>query len=316
MARSSHFRRRTPAALFALVAMSLAAPPIQAQEPDNANVAHEARYVASPVADGLRHVLSANRYNDFLGPDAPSGASGLLAALANEAELEGHTLLATHRSAAEGMESAPAELRAGGADVLIVALDSDGAAEGLGTLGELVASSGMESRLLVQNAWSTGAGSDADIIRLQSLRTRLAEIDAHAGREVANLVPAADAVDRLRWEVALGNVPGVARQADLFTDGEGSPSRVVRNLVAYLTFTVMYRQPATGLTALVDPSDATSLARERVLQRIAWDAAAAEPASGVMVEHIWLGRSRGPHVHNTEDGADHDAHMPASHGGH
>ena len=279
-------------------------------------VAQVGQYVASPLSAGQRVVLVANRFSDFLVAESPTGR---LAALASEAELQGQAVVAVQAEAAAtpldhwaapgrqaSSSAARAALAAGGVDVLMLSLGPNGPDDGVDRFADLMIATNMQGRILVQDTWSTDAATGVDAARLERLRARLTAINERAGHEMAYFVPAADAVERLRWEVALGNVPGVARQADLFVDEAAAGP--VASLVTYLWFTVLYRQPATGLTALVDPRDPTSAPREQVLQRIAWDAAAAEPMSGIMLDHIWLGRTRGVHPHAAEAGEGHDGH--------
>lgn len=260
-------------------------------------VAQVGQYVASPLAAGQRVVLVANRFSDFVA----EGPSGRLAALAREAELHGQAV-----AAVQAEDAARTALSAGGIDVLMLSPGPNSPDENVDRFADVMIATHMQGRILVQDTWSADAAGGVDAGRLERLRARLAAINERAGHEMAYLVPAADAVDRLRWEVALGHVPGVPRQADLFVGDEASAS--VANLVTYLSFTVMYRQPATGLTALVDPTDATSWPREQILQRIAWDAAAAEPMSGIMLDHIWLGRTRGVHPHAAGTGEGNEGH--------
>ena len=130
---------------------------------------------------------------------------------------------------------------------------------------------------------------------LERLREQIAGINQRAGRDIAYVVPAADAVYRLRQEVQRGRIPGLDRQSELFVDGMGHPATPVVNLVSYVWFTVMYRQPASGLTALMDPNDPTSAERERLLQQIAWEAAALEPISGVTASILWPDGARSMH---------------------
>lgn len=297
------------------------APPLSAQA---VQAVTEARYVASPISQGQAAVLAANRFNAFL---VPGGSEGPLAMLAREAGLRGHRVAATQtlegatlaeqwrRGASEPDQPLRRALQVGGVDVLMLTLGGSEPDEGLERFADLMVETNMAGRILVQDPWAAGAQGATDPARVVALRERLLSIDTRARHEMAFYVPAADAVERLRWEVAAGTVPGVGRQTDLFTSGSGRPSGAVANLVTYLWFTVLYRQPAEGLTALVDPADPTSMERERVLQRIAWEAAVAEPASGLMLDDLWIGRTQGLHVHpqplsESEPGhAGHDGHQ-------
>lgn len=208
-------------------------------------------------------------------------------------------------------------LRSGGVDVLTMSPNATMPEPGIDLFGDLMIETNPNGRIMVQHSWSAwdghgttpsvgGSGAegftnadrdDADLETIQGwidaahapggyldrLRDQLDGINRRAGREMAFLVPSGTAVYRLRQEVLRGNVPGVERQSQLFVDPIGHPAEPVRNLVTYVWFTTMYRQPAMGLVALVDPTDPTSLARERLLQQIAWDVALEEPMSGMMV---------------------------------
>ncbi len=126
---------------------------------------------------------------------------------------------------------------------------------------------------------------------------------------MAYVVPVADAVHRLRQEVQLGNVPGIERQSDLFDAETGEPGEPIVNLATYVWFVVMYRQPADGLTALVDAADPTSAARERLLERIAWDVAFSEPMAGVQADLLWPDGVRSKHDLLHEMGLDETGHQ-------
>lgn len=231
-------------------------------------------------------------------------------------------------------------LRAGGVDVFTMSPNAIMPEEGIDLFADLMLETNPEGRILVQNSWlpwdGTGTtasvgGSGAPDFSLEDheladietihgwidrlhardgylnrLRTQLDGINQRAERDMAFVVPAADAVYRLRQEVLRGRIPGISRQSELFRDGMGHPNTPVVNLVTYVWFTVMYRQPASGLTALVDPDDPTSPERERLLQQIAWEVAAAEPMSGLTSPTLWPNGVRNMHdlLHQLGEGGD------------
>jgi hypothetical protein len=219
--------------------------------------------------------------------------------------------------------------------------------EGISLFADLMMETNPEGRMLVQNSWSAWDGTGtttsvggngapdfsredhdlADIETIQGwidrlhsdggyldrMREQLAGINEHAGHDMAYLVPAADAVYRLRQEVLRGRIPGIETQSELFRDGMGHPNTPIVNLVTYVWFTVMYRQPASGLTALVDPNDPTSAERERLLQQIAWETAAREPMSGLTSPMLWPNGVRNMHdllhkLGSDQEGQDHQGH--------
>jgi hypothetical protein len=114
--------------------------------------------------------------------------------------------------------------------------------------------------------------------QLGRLRAQLAGIDARHGRAVTTLVPAGEAVLRLREAVVAGELPGVTHQSELFRDPLGHATQPTMDVVTYLWFAALYRQPLDGLTTLVEAGDPTSPARQAVLQRIASETMAAEAA--------------------------------------
>lgn len=220
-------------------------------------------------------------------------------------------------------------LRAGGVDVFTMSPNAIMPEEGIDLFADLMMETNPDGRILVQNSWSAWDGhgttpsvggngadgftnadrdrTDVETIQgwidglhsdggyLERLRTQLRAVNDRAGHPIAYVVPAADAVYRLRQEVARGRIPGVEKQSDLFRDPIGHPTTPVVNLVTYVWFTVMYRQPASGLTTLIDPTDPTSAERERLLQQIAWDVASAEPMSGVTAPVLWPEGARSMH---------------------
>lgn len=211
-------------------------------------------------------------------------------------------------------------LNKGGVDVFTMSPNAVMPEEGIDNFGDLVIRTNPNARILVQNSWSaydgkgstpsvggTGGGSfknaERDDVTLQTvqtwisnqktpggyldrLRAQLDGINKRAGKQMAYLVPSADAVYHLREAVIQGRVPGVTKQSELHADPIGHATPPTRNLVAYVWFAAMYRQSPVGLTALVDAKDPTSAPRERILQQIAWNAVVSEPMSGVKARPV------------------------------
>jgi len=115
---------------------------------------------------------------------------------------------------------------------------------------------------------------------LDRLRIQLDGVDARHGRPVTTVVPAGKAVLALREAAVAGEVPGVARQSELFRDALGHATQPTMDVVTYLWLAALYGVPLDGLTTLVEAGDPTSAPRQRVLQAIAVDALAAEPRRG------------------------------------
>ena len=285
----------------------------------------EAQYATPPISSGQTYFVATNAFDGFFVSGSETGQMGPLELLAAEAELMGHENLGVQRSdgsaaeqhwnrggADESLNPTKVALRTGGVDVLMMSpigerLDGD-----VDLFGDLLSGTNIQGRILVQTSWSDTFDGDLDAVNwgtiqnwidhlhaedgeLDQLRTQLEGINERAGRDVAFIVPIADAVHRLRQEVQLGNVPGIERQSDLFDEATGRPGPAIVNLAAYVWFVVMYRQPADGLMALVNLDDPISVAREQVLEQIAWDVSFGEPMAGVQVSMLWPNGVRTTH---------------------
>jgi hypothetical protein len=104
-------------------------------------------------------------------------------------------------------------------------------------------------------------------------------------RRVAQMVPVGEAVIRLRERVVKGQVPGIAKQSELFRDdlGHGKPPIYVLN--AYSHFAVIFGRTPVGLP-VPDMLKTAGLGENtekvnRILQDIAWEVVSSEPASWV-----------------------------------
>lgn len=222
---------------------------------------------------------------------------------------------------------AKAALANGWVDVFTLSPNATMPEPGIDLFGDYVIRTNPNARILVQNSWSSwdgtgltpavgGTGNDAfqaeDHDRATSttidgwlasletpgtgylvlMRKQLDGINARAGRRMAYVVPSATSVYNLRKLIISGRVPGVAKQSELFRDGIGHPKAVpgpLANVVTYTWYATMYRESPVGLMALIDQSDPTSAARERLLQQIAWNAVVAEPMSGVRGRSVRIG---------------------------
>ena len=116
---------------------------------------------------------------------------------------------------------------------------------------------------------------------MDRMRTQLQGINERHHREMAFIVPAAEAVGRLREQVIAGKVPGVSKQSELFADAMGHPGPVLSDVVSYVWFATLYRRSPVGMTALDKENTKESKARHHLLQQIAWQAVLNEPMSGV-----------------------------------
>lgn len=254
---------------------------------------------------------------------------GLLASLAAERGKQGHETLAMqmiggsspmqhwlHGGRNDAKHPIRSVLARGGVDVFIMTPGGRLPEEGIDLFGDFVARTNPQARVMVQASWAgfdgqgaSGAFANADRDQTTSeqlaawiagedgrgdaylprLRKQLEGIDTRAGREITFVVPAGAAVYALRQHVLAGDVPGVTKQSQLFTDAIGHPARATAHLVTYVWYAAMYRESPVGLQALVNPRDPASAAREKILQQIAWNALVSEPKSGVKGEAVRVG---------------------------
>jgi hypothetical protein len=169
-----------------------------------------------------------------------------------------------------------------------------------------------EGRVTVQASWypmdgppnDPGTFSNADRDRadpstfrktwapiVDALRDQVKALNARfapaAKRPVVFLVPVGEAVIRLRERIAAGEVPGIARQSELFRDNLGHGKVPLSVLNAYCHYAVIYGRSPVGLPvpeALSAAELGSNTERvNRILQEVAWQAVVAEPLSGVKV---------------------------------
>jgi hypothetical protein len=116
------------------------------------------------------------------------------------------------------------------------------------------------------------------------IERQVAGINRARGRDVICIVPVNDAVLRLRERVAAGDVPGIARQSELFTDPIGHGKAPVMALATYCNFVCLYGRSPVGLDDGDRQLDGIHPKLRPVLQEIAWDVVTANPMSGVTKE--------------------------------
>lgn len=116
----------------------------------------------------------------------------------------------------------------------------------------------------------------------ESLRKQAKEFNENAKKDVVFVVPAGEALIRLRERVAKGEVPGIAKQSELYRDAAGHGGPPMGVLTAYCFYAVIYGKSPVGLPvpdSLKGSKEAEKL--NRILQECAWEAVQAEPMSGV-----------------------------------
>lgn len=106
-----------------------------------------------------------------------------------------------------------------------------------------------------------------------------------SGKKVLFLVPSAQALVALRTRIAHHEVPGLARQGELFTDALSHPSAPLETLNTYLHYAVLYNRSPVGLPmpGLLQRAKRPVWDEKlnRTLQELAWETAVNYPYSGV-----------------------------------
>jgi uncharacterized membrane protein len=148
----------------------------------------------------------------------------------------------------------------------------------------------------------------------QGMDDLVRDVNKKIGRPVVFVVPAGQAVIRLREKIIAGQVPDFKSQSELFHDDAGHPFEPVQVLAAYCHFAVIYRRSPVGLPVPYllkgtgnpkydkegqgfsawwyarhpDPKTSGTVIPEdarlnRLLQELAWDTVIHHPLSGLYV---------------------------------
>jgi hypothetical protein len=242
---------------------------------------------------------------------------GPLAEMAKAADITGHEIAGTqgiggsrtiqHWDLADDKNKAKQAIQSGKVDVLTLSPHLQLPDPGIDNFVKLCLQHNPESRVLVQASWMAFddpknfkgkfANEDRNFAKIDDLRKAYEPFDKalhdqvtainksyqdRAKRPVVYLVPVGHAVMNLREKIVAGKVPGIGKQADVFTDpiGHGKPPIGILN--AYCHFAVIYKRSPAGLSVpsgLKKADYAEEL--NKLLQEIAWDAATREPLSGI-----------------------------------
>jgi hypothetical protein len=202
----------------------------------------------------------------------------------------------------KGDNQAKKALEKGDVDIFTMAPHLKIPDEGIDRFVELGLKHNPKMRFLVQQSWmpfdyldkrvKNNAERDAgklDVDRLRAqhakwrgeMETQAKALNKSAGREAVFIVPAGDAVVKLRELVAEGKAPGITKQSELFTDAIGHGKAPVVILVSYCNYACITGRSPVGLQ-VKEPSISAEL--NALLQRIAWDTVLTYPMSGVAVK--------------------------------
>jgi hypothetical protein len=238
--------------------------------------------------------------------------------LAKAAKIEGHKLVgrqglggstvAQHWNLPDDKDQAKKAIKTGSVDVLTTAPNRGIPDEGITKFADLLAEHNPKGRLTVQASWYPNDGPDNDkkggfknAMRddanpaelrkawspwVERMRAQAKEINDRHKRQVVVVVPVGDAVLRLRERIVKGDVPGFAKQSEMFTDDLGHAKAPVGVLTAYCHFVVIYDRPPFDLPVPAALKGPDGEKMNKVLQECAWEAVLAEPACGVTARKI------------------------------
>ncbi|MCA9124076.1 MAG: hypothetical protein H6821_00850 [Planctomycetaceae bacterium] len=255
----------------------------------------------SAVPKGQRVFYTGHSFHMFVPPRVEQ--------LVEAAGIQGHKLVGTqgiggsrviqHWDLADEKNKAKAALATGEVDVFTMAAHVTIPDEGITNFTELGLKHNPNLRLLVQASWfpfdvpgehRIRNNIERDAMTIDDLqgavdewRTQLeAQIDdlnMKHGRQAVFIVPAGDAVVKLRAMIVAGKYPGVTKQSELFRDPIGHGGPHIQALVAYCNFAAIYRHSPEGLNV---PPQGLDSAHQAILQKLAWDTVSAYPRAGVM----------------------------------
>jgi hypothetical protein len=204
-----------------------------------------------------------------------------------------------HWDLADDRNKAKPALTSGQVDIFTMAAHVEIPDEGITKFVELGIKHNPNTRFLVQASWYPydvpGEGrirdnanrDDAKIEELQAavdawrkrLEGQVDDLNRQYRKQAVFIVPAGDAVIRLRSRVVAGEYPGLTRQSELFRDPIGHGGPHLQWLVTYCNFATIFRTKPTALKSTMDGINAE---QHDILQRIAWDAVSAYPYAGVL----------------------------------
>lgn len=217
----------------------------------------------------------------------------------------GGSTVTQHWNLTDEKDQARKAIKSGNVDVLTTAPNRGIPDDGIDKFAALLAEHNPNGRITVQASWYPNDGpatdgkgfknasrdaADPAALRkawepwVQRMRDQAKALNDKYKREMVVVVPVGDAVIRLRERVVKGEVPGFAKQSELFTDDLGHAKPPVGVLTAYCHFAVIYGRSPVGLPmpeSLKRTLGADGEKMNKLLQEVAWDAVLAEPSSGV-----------------------------------
>jgi hypothetical protein len=199
----------------------------------------------------------------------------------------------------KGDNQARKALQKGDVDVFTMAPHLKIPDEGIDRFVELGLQHNPKMRFLVQQSWvpfdylskrvkdnpeRDAAKLDVDQLKAdhatwrRAMEDQVKLLNKKAGRDAVFIVPAGDAVVKLRTLIAEGKAPGLRKQSELFTDAIGHGKLPLVILVSYCNYACITGRSPVG-AAVKEPAISAEL--HDLLQRIAWETVSTYPMSGV-----------------------------------
>lgn len=253
------------------------------------------------VPPGLRVFYTGHSFHMFV----PRHVEQLVKA----AGIQGHQLVGQqgiggsrviqHWDLADDQNKAKAALKTGNVDVFTMAAHVVIPDDGITNFVKLGLEHNPKMRFLVQASWfpfdvpdpekrvkDNSQRDQAKITDLQvavddfrkKLEGQVDDLNRQHGKRVIDLVPAGDAVVKLRSLVVDGKFPGVTKQSELFRDPIGHGFAHVQALVSYCNFVAIYKVNPQGLKVTFE---GVADAQQPILQKIAWETTSKYAYSGV-----------------------------------
>jgi hypothetical protein len=257
----------------------------------------------SSIPKGERVMICGHSFHVFVGAPLAkiAAAAGITDHKNAGTQSIGGSTVTQHWNLPDDKNKVKAALNAGELDVLTLAphmkLVPDKAIE---DFTDLALAHNPNIRILVQESWMVfdnikapiKSNADRDQKTVDDLKPPLddfknglekqaREINSKHPKPVEFVVPVGDAVLALRAKVIAGEVPGFAKQSELFNDPIGHVKEPVQRLEAYCYFAAIYHRSPVGLTVFEKEGDADSHKLNQMLEEIAWKAVIADPMSGV-----------------------------------
>ncbi|CAN5608395.1 hypothetical protein BH11PLA2_BH11PLA2_06670 [soil metagenome] len=260
---------------------------------------------AATIPEGQRVFVCAHSFMIFTAKTLPPIAeSAKIKHIAAGQQMIGGSQTIQHWNLPDEKNMAKKALREGTVDVFVCSPLVQIPDRGIDNFTKLGLEKNPKLRVLVQASWVPRDGTllggfknaqrdDATLEKLKSLREvqagyteallkQVTELNKASGKDVAHIIPVGDAVITLREKILAGQVPGLAKQTDLFSDDLGHAKSPLVILVTYCHYAAIYKQSPEGLPV---PKEIKAMPKSeemnKVLQEIAWKTVSEYEASGV-----------------------------------